>query len=162
MNKNKLLFIRYLSWGLTALIMIILFNLSAQTRAQSASLSGSITKEVIKFFYKDIDSLPKEELASIMSAIHVFIRKAAHFTAYFFMGVFSLIAMHTYNCKRKIKVAVCLAVGLAYAIFDELHQLFVPGRGPGVFDVALDFFGCASGALVVLLVIFHYERRKKL
>ena len=144
------------------MIMISLFNLSAQTRAQSASLSGSITKEIVKFFYKDIDSLPKEELASIMSAIHVFIRKAAHFTAYFFMGVFSLIAMHTYNCKRKIKVAVCLAVGLAYAIFDELHQLFVPGRGPGVFDVALDFFGCASGALVVLLVIFHYERRKKL
>jgi len=32
-------------------------------------------------------------------------------------------------------------IALAYAIFDELHQAFVPGRGSEVTDIGLDLIG---------------------
>jgi VanZ family protein len=42
-----------------------------------------------------------------------------------------------------------LALGLAYAATDELHQHFVRGRHPSPFDVAFDACGLALGLLVL-------------
>ena len=42
-----------------------------------------------------------------------------------------------------------LALGIAYAISDELHQHFVPGRFGSPLDVALDAVGVAVGVLAV-------------
>jgi VanZ family protein len=32
-----------------------------------------------------------------------------------------------------------------YACLDETHQIFVPGRGPSLYDVALDSSGALFG-----------------
>lgn len=45
-------------------------------------------------------------------------------------------------------------VGLVYAISDEVHQLYVPGREASVVDVGID----ASGLLLVLLLIWLLEK----
>jgi VanZ family protein len=44
-----------------------------------------------------------------------------------------------------------LAVGAAYAFFDEWHQSWVPGRSLSLLDVGLDFAGllAVAGALLV-------------
>jgi len=36
----------------------------------------------------------------------------------------------------------------AYAVSDEFHQYFVPGRGPRWGDVMLDSFGAALGIII--------------
>ena len=41
-------------------------------------------------------------------------------------------------------------VCLLYAASDEIHQAFVPGRGPSVFDVLLDFCGAVTGTVFLL------------
>ncbi len=46
-------------------------------------------------------------------------------------------------------------VGLLYAVSDELHQLYVPGREASVKDVGID----AAGLLLVLFLIWIKERR---
>ena len=140
--------------------MFFLFDFSSQTKIESASFSGRITEEVLKLFYKDFDSIPVETRLNLISTAHVIIRKLAHFTAFFFIGVFSSMAMRTYNVKLKIKVLVPLIIGLLYAVFDETHQAFVPGRGPGILDVLLDFSGCFCGTACVFLIFMLYERRK--
>jgi VanZ family protein len=40
-----------------------------------------------------------------------------------------------------------MAAALAYAISDEWHQSFVPGRGATARDVAIDGIGIALAAL---------------
>lgn len=45
-------------------------------------------------------------------------------------------------------------VGLLYAVSDELHQLFVPGRESSVIDVGID----AVGLLIALLLIWLKEK----
>ncbi|HEV2490895.1 MAG TPA: VanZ family protein [Candidatus Acidoferrales bacterium] len=68
-----------------------------------------------------------------------FIRKGAHVFEYF---VFSLLLLRTIRGERPgWRVTWGLAVILivfAYACTDELHQAFVPGRGPAFSDVLLD------------------------
>jgi VanZ family protein len=42
---------------------------------------------------------------------------------------------------------ITLAVTIGYAMTDELHQMFVPGRSPDVYDVAADAAGAAIGLI---------------
>jgi VanZ family protein len=45
--------------------------------------------------------------------------------------------------------AAALALGLAYAVSDELHQHFVPGRQGSALDVLIDTAGVALGIYVM-------------
>lgn len=49
-----------------------------------------------------------------------------------------------------------LALGIAYAISDEVHQHFVPGRFGSPVDVAIDAVGVAVG--VLLARHYHWAR----
>ena len=46
------------------------------------------------------------------------------------------------------RLGLSVAAGIAYAITDELHQAFVPGRHGAPLDVAIDAVGVVVGALV--------------
>ena len=161
MKKTNIFVIRYIFWALTLCVMIMVFNLSSQTRTESSQLSGSITESIVKIIYSDYDSASEEERISIMQTAHIFVRKAAHFTAYFLIGAFSSVAMYTYNCKQKVKMIVPMIIGMVYAVIDEWHQSFVPGRGPQFTDVILDSFGCAVGILIVFLIVRIYDKRRE-
>ena len=50
-------------------------------------------------------------------------------------------------------------VGFLYAISDELHQMFVPGRTPAVSDLMIDAAGIFLALMVVLLVINPLHNR---
>lgn len=41
-----------------------------------------------------------------------------------------------------------LALAFTYALFDEFHQSFVPGRTASVFDIAIDAIGSLIGGLL--------------
>ena len=69
------------------------------------------------------------------------LRKAAHAAEFAVLGFLLLRAL-----GREV---VALALGIAYAVSDELHQHFVPGRQGSVLDVALDSLGVAAGVYVV-------------
>ena len=46
-------------------------------------------------------------------------------------------------------------------ISDEVHQMFVPGRGPGALDVLIDSAGALIGAAAVLLLLRAVRRRRQ-
>ncbi len=47
-------------------------------------------------------------------------------------------------------------LALVYAVSDEFHQSFVPGRGPSVFDVLID----SVGAALALAIYAAWQRKK--
>lgn len=82
---------------------------------------------------------------------HHFIRKSAHFFAYMLLGVLVLHAL----CSPIWKGAfIAVIISTFYAVTDEIHQLFVPGRGGELRDVMIDGIGAAVGVLVYLAVVF--------
>ena len=52
------------------------------------------------------------------------------------------------NAARPAANVAALAAGIAYAISDEMHQLFVAGRVGSPIDVAIDSAGVAIGVLL--------------
>lgn len=78
--------------------------------------------------------------------------KVAHFVAYGLLGALlarafagTVWAGYTRHTVRQAWVIATL-----YAVTDELHQAFVPGRTPSVGDWVADAMGAALGAVVAL------------
>lgn len=76
---------------------------------------------------------------------HLLLRKAAHFTEYAILAL--LWAGVLPHGRRRLVLAFWLST--AYAVSDEIHQAFVPQRGPSPIDVLIDAAG-AGTALVAL------------
>jgi VanZ family protein len=70
------------------------------------------------------------------------LRKGAHLAEYAVLGGLLYRALG--------REALALAVGIAYAATDELHQYFVRGRHASPVDVAIDAVGIAVGMLLWL------------
>lgn len=104
----------------------ILFILS--TSYFSAINTAYIIEPIIRWF------LPAAPNATV-SVLHALVRKAAHFTNY---GILFWLLIRGPMCGRPY-TALMLCVG--YAFLDEGHQIFAAGRGPSLYDVALDSTG---------------------
>src|SRR5699024_9669514 len=86
---------------------------------------------------------------------HHFIRKSAHFTAYLLLG---MLVLHALRKPSRKGCTVAFLISLLYAISDEFHQLFVPGRSGEIRDVVIDSMGAATGIGVYMLGILIIRR----
>ena len=68
------------------------------------------------------------------------LRKLAHACEYALLGALLLRALRS--------EFAAVAAGVAYAITDEIHQIFVPGRVGSPIDVAIDAVGVTVGVLL--------------
>src|SRR5699024_6504703 len=77
------------------------------------------------------------------------VRKGAHIGEYAVLGALLAWALPGHSLRR---ATITLAIGIAYAITDEVHQLFVPGRAGQVSDVLIDTVGVVVGVAAVLFL----------
>ena len=78
-------------------------------------------------------------------AVDFVLRKLAHAAVYAILAV--LLRLPLAGSPRGDVTA--LVATIAYAASDELHQAFVPGRGPSVVDVGIDSVGGLAGILAL-------------
>lgn len=97
----------------------------------------------------------------IVANLQHLVRKIAHILIYFILGILCMWALVSYELKLKVKVFAALAICAVYATTDELHQLFVDGRGFQYLDIFLDFCGALLGVLVVVGVYLMRGRKGK-
>jgi VanZ family protein len=105
---------------------IIIFVFS--TSYFSADNTSKFIDPILLFF------MPGASAVTIALA-HGFVRKAAHFTNYAIL--FWLLVSGPLRGRPYFAFGLCVF----YALLDEGHQLFVPSRGPSLYDVALDSTG---------------------
>ena len=84
------------------------------------------------------------------------LRKIAHFTEFAALG-FCLTWRFGMLEKRKI---MAFAFGFGAACVDETIQVFVPDRGPGIRDVAIDTCGVAVGMGLLILICIMKTKTK--
>ncbi len=127
---------------LTIMIMVFIFIQSALPADLSEVESGVIVKMISGLLGTD------SERTSFV------VRKCAHFTEYLCLGV-SLSWTVRDLAVRPGKVPFALSswiIGTVYAVTDELHQAFVPGRSCELRDVVIDSVGVAAGVLVLFIL----------
>lgn len=129
-----------ISWTAVLCGMLLIFFLSSQPGKQSDQLSEGVAKVIVEAVEK---VNPKANFN--MSRLNHLLRKNAHFFAYLILGILVMVALWTSGVSGKKGIVIALCVCILYAISDEVHQLYVPGRGGQVKDVLLDSVGAMVG-----------------
>ncbi|MFC4355203.1 VanZ family protein [Chryseomicrobium palamuruense] len=133
-------------WALVGIYMGVIFYLSHQPATSSNELSTDLTEVITETVGKII----KTNELSISDWNHL-LRKNTHFFAYLGLGLLTWKALSQHFTGMKNYI-FAWGITTIYAMTDELHQLFVPGRGGQVSDVLLDSAGAATGLLLLYLV----------
>lgn len=136
--KNK-----WFTWGGVVAWMGLIFSFSAQPGSDSGALSGSIVESLLQMWHALFPAVSLEA-----DTLHFIIRKGAHFTVYFILGLLVAHALSKSLQIDKKHVLVTIVICCLYAVSDELHQAFVPNRGPNAWDVLLDTTGSAVGTFI--------------
>ncbi len=85
-----------------------------------------------------LSSVP--DLGTGLGGWDLVLRKLAHAGEFAVLGALLLRATE--------RAGVAFGLGALYAVSDELHQMFVPGRMGSPLDVAIDMVGVAFGVLL--------------
>lgn len=128
-NKNSLL--------LVILWMIFIFVMSSFDATSSSNQSN--------FIIDIITSIINIKDTGLLSLI---IRKLAHFTEYFILGILVINLITRYDKKIIIAILLCII----YATSDEIHQIFVPGRSCQITDIMIDSLGSIMGIYLYKLI----------
>ena len=102
-----------------------------------------------------------------MYELDFWVRKSAHLAEYMLLGAALMSAVQLIGKRNRLKIGMIAAVtvGSLYAVLDEIHQYFVPGRACQLRDVIIDICGVTAGVLMVVCVLWvrkkHIDRKKR-
>ena len=128
--------------------MALIFSFSNQKDVDSSKISDSfIDRTVVKIYKIFNENITKEKENEIIEKYTYPIRKLAHYTLYFILGILSFLVVKDYSINKKL-IIYSLLICFLYACSDEFHQLFIIGRSARVLDVMIDTFGSLCGISV--------------
>ncbi len=78
------------------------------------------------------------------------IKKAAHLFEYGLLGILLYRSLkHSFKLDKLAVITLTLSLVALYAITDEFHQSFTPGREPRLRDVMIDTLGAVAALWLV-------------
>ncbi|MEJ6952485.1 VanZ family protein [Natronospora cellulosivora (SeqCode)] len=141
-------FKKIFAWLAVILWMGLIFYLSSQAAEESRELSIGITQIIANFFETVFPFLEFD-----INSFHHFIRKAAHFSAYFVLGVLLINAFRISGISMLNCVLSAISLSVLYAVVDEVHQIYVPGRVGDIRDIMIDSVGAIFGISLYVLIL---------
>lgn len=152
-------------------MMALIFAFSAQDASRSSDLSGGLCGRIVRGVLTLLGAGADQEKTELwVGILETPVRKLAHFTEY---ALFSVIVcthglMHRLVSGKRPALfqtgreafrgflplfARTVPFCILYAVSDEVHQYFVPGRSCRLFDVGVDSTGILFGAALFLLTV---------
>ena len=154
LKNNKKLF----SGILIIIWMLVIFSFSNQNGVKSTSTSNVVTSAIVNVTTNVTNKeYTRTEVKQKIEDSTFYIRKTAHFTEYLILGILVLNFLSTYGKINKKMFIIALICCYLYAVSDEVHQIFIPGRTAKVLDTLID----GSGSLIGLIIYTWYFKRKK-
>lgn len=132
-------------------IMLLIYFFSAMPSDES-SLQHS--RLIALFAYFGVD------LFQILGKDTVFwVRKTAHFVIFGTLSVTYFYGFYKNQFQSSFKLAFLFS--FFYAVTDEFHQYFVPGRAAHWKDVLIDILGALFFLTAMKIIMFLNSRKKK-
>ncbi len=106
-----------------------------------------------------LSSIPGDRLGPDTNLINM-IKKSGHFIIF---GVLAVLYLYALKGRKSllethaVLFSLSLFLVLLYAISDEYHQSFTPGRHPSGQDVLID----VCGAFTILIMLYVVKTRQK-
>ena len=138
------------------LILVLIGCITIFSANDSSKQSRGVTYNILKVL--NGNKLSEKELTKLTKRVNPVIRKIAHFSIYMILAIFTYMFIEELNIKSKSekerlrkKILYTCIFCIIYAIFDEIHQIYVPGRTGKVIDVVIDTLGAFMGIAIILL-----------
>ena len=129
---------------------VMIYCFSSQNAVLSSETSGRVTRFLLRVLIPGFDGMTAGEQQALISRYSPAVRKLAHFSEFFLLGLFLRLLLQRLPVKGK--TALSWIGGTAYAVTDELHQMAVGGRAAMALDVGIDSLGALAGTLTALLL----------
>lgn len=141
--------------------MSFIFSLSAEPAEVSSETSGRIVRKICRIIEPEFDELSQKEQFEMTERYQFYIRKTAHFSAYTFLALLTGLAVCPHTKKYAYRLGGAFIISVLYAISDEIHQYFVPGRSCELRDVLIDSSGVTLGCILLYISFILISKRKK-
>lgn len=154
-------FLRIPLWIAVILWMALIFSFSMENAAESSESSGSFIRTLLETFDRDFLSLPYADQHAAIESLSYLVRKTAHFCIFGMLGLLVTSAVSTHDLSMKKTALYSLVISALYAVSDEVHQYFVPGRACMLKDMLIDTCGAACGVAAVSFLIYVVQKHKQ-
>ncbi|MFA6308330.1 MAG: VanZ family protein [Clostridia bacterium] len=152
-----------ISWFAVILCMLLIFYLSNQQAYVSNGESKGIIKQGVDIAANVINpGISETEKLNIIDQINSIAREYMHGVVFLVLGLLVFNAVRrSKEFLKKYKVAlISIAICIVYALSDEIHQIFIPGRAFQLSDLTMDTAGSIVGIGVIWL-ISNFKARGK-
>lgn len=174
--KRKYYIKMAISWILVIAWAMVIFYLSSRTAVQSTVQSRKVIS--VFSFLLNFGVFDEETLTNIDGIV----RECAHGVEYFILGALLFNALYIclnfrkqeekllfaetgIDCSDRFRALNCiicsLVIATLYALSDEIHQIYVPGRSCQLLDLIIDISGSLLGILLIWVFYFIREKRKE-
>lgn len=147
---------RIVSVALIVVWAVVIFSFSAQPDTESSEISGHVSYRIVKMWNQVFDGNIPPELEQMAQKIEYPVRKAAHMSEYAVLALLIFQALTAFD-RKKNRGCMALGITAAYAVTDEFHQLFVPGRAGRVTDVLIDSAGAFLALLAIHIILYYHK-----
>ncbi len=145
----------FLRGALSLMWILLIFILSSQAGTESSELSGGVTKTFIRVVeIVQSDFSERVDVAALESTLRFF----AHFTLYFFLGVWVYDFLRSFYKDFYRLIIESSMIALLIAILDETLQSTIPGRAMQIGDIYTDFFGALLAAFLMSFIFYKMKR----
>ena len=131
------------------ILMILIFVFSAMPAEESSEQSDFIVELISKSYSGLCARVLSPEALGVLTLI---VRKTAHFSEYAILSCTVLFAFGKILVEPEVLYVVSLLISHVYAVSDEIHQYFVPGRCMAYKDVMIDTAGGLTAILIYALI----------
>ncbi len=138
------------AWCLVVIWMATIFT--ASTDLGSSQRTSRIIGPILRWLNPEVRQVT-------IDRIQLGVRKTGHAAGYAILAALLWNALSQGSSGWKpVTARRAVLITAAYAITDETHQWFVPGRGASAWDVGLDVLGGILGIYLLWVVGRRYKK----
>ena len=159
---------------LAVIWMGVIFLQSAKVADDSAAESGGLILFIGEHFVPGFEEWPADRQQAFVESYDHPVRKGAHMAEYALLSMLLVGAMYGAGSRAvgdtprtvgdasrasglpsdRCVFAISWLIATVYAVTDEFHQTFVPGRSGEARDVCFDSAGALIGVFLAISIIF--------
>ncbi|MBR5370352.1 MAG: VanZ family protein [Bacilli bacterium] len=128
------------------IIMVTIFIFSGENDIESTGRSDGLIIRTCEFVLGR--QLTNKEKDYYLENYVVYVRKTAHFTLYFLLGLAFISFLKEFDLNNKKLLIYTILFVFIYACSDEIHQLFIRGRSGEILDVLIDTLGGITSSFI--------------
>ena len=140
------------------LCMVFIFYMSHQPATVSGDMSATVGMWIGKVLVPQFETFSLDKQMAYAEHIDFWVRKVAHICEYALLGCLMAHAFVVYEKRwtdlgSRTWLIYAWGISVIYAVTDEVHQNFVPGRACMIRDMFIDSLGAFFGLVFYVCVV---------